>query len=728
MTFEPVLWIDCMPGACCIPNNAGECVDLTENQCVASGGNWQGGGTACGDVGIPCPPAFGVNSCLDPAAQGTWPASYNEPPFAATPPSIPVGECRLDTLQVEVDNPGCAIIAISWDGVMAQIVNTAVTQPEELLLRFWFATVPGGLPDDFVDVRPFADPGLTTDCGPCAATAYDPVTGIAGPSAGLCKLDLPRYVPTENGVSAIPVQLLVEFDEVPGPDACWIGGSLSVFCDDDGGFGEINSIGACCVGGLCIETNPFQCAALSGVYGIPPDPYGESYWASGFFAGVGTSCDDTDWCRPTAPCCYETLAGDRACETLTGDDCFEVGLAFGNAPQTYASEWGTIGWDMGWYVDATANDGDPIDPDNEPAWDLTCDFPVCDTEPNVATIAACCVRTDDDTFCTDLTEETCEEFATATGWTTSWSIRGKCEQVPCSEYGVVPWTSPLGACCIWYLDPYGPADECVDNLTFDECMDTYLTPPSGPENARVIFQQGLTCDEAVCNESGSPVGACCMSLDSFCCLPDFEREVCNSFGGTWLGKDSDCADCVAQTVQTPGVCCLFGLACTTDLTDPRCTNAGGTWHSQFTSCREGLPCYGSTSNPASGACCFEYECVDATTPGLQNINKPDCLLGGGRWLGVGLCGVDFSSSACDPVDCLDTAIGVAFTFDAATCTMFGGVPVVLLGDVNGDGRVGGLPDLIPLIEQWGQPSSNADFDDSGHVDVRDLLILLTLWE
>ncbi|MDP7087224.1 MAG: hypothetical protein QF360_06345, partial [Phycisphaerales bacterium] len=183
-----------------------------------------------------------------------------------------------------------------------------------------------------------------------------------------------------------------------------------------------------------------------------------------------------------------------------------------------------------------------------------------------------------------------------------------------------------------------------------------------------------------------------------------------------------------QTVQTPGVCCLFGLACTTDLTDPRCTNAGGTWHSQFTSCREGLPCYGSTSNPASGACCFEYECVDATTPGLQNINKPDCLLGGGRWLGVGLCGVDFSSSACDPVDCLDTAIGVAFTFDAATCTMFGGVPVVLLGDVNGDGTVGGLSDLIPLLDQWGESSPNADLDGSGEVDVRDLLILLTLWE
>jgi hypothetical protein len=51
-----------------------------------------------------------------------------------------------------------------------------------------------------------------------------------------------------------------------------------------------------------------------------------------------------------------------------------------------------------------------------------------------------------------------------------------------------------------------------------------------------------------------------------------------------------------------------------------------------------------------------------------------------------------------------------------------------LGDVNGDGTVGGLSDLIPLLDQWGESSPNADLDGSGEVDVRDLLILLTLWE
>jgi hypothetical protein len=68
------------------------------------------------------------------------------------------------------------------------------------------------------------------------------------------------------------------------------------------------------------------------------------------------------------------------------------------------------------------------------------------------------------------------------------------------------------------------------------------------------------------------------------------------------------------------------------------------------------------------------------------------------------------------------------TFDATTCIRFGGVPIVLLGDINGDGHVGGLPDLLPLINGWGHPSLEADLDGSGTVDIADLLILFTHWE
>ncbi|MDP6312363.1 MAG: hypothetical protein QF781_09450, partial [Phycisphaerales bacterium] len=70
----------------------------------------------------------------------------------------------------------------------------------------------------------------------------------------------------------------------------------------------------------------------------------------------------------------------------------------------------------------------------------------------------------------------------------------------------------------------------------------------------------------------------------------------------------------------------------------------------------------------------------------------------------------------------------AVTFDDETCWQFDGHLNVPLGDVNGDGTVGGLSDLIPLLDQWGESSPNADLDGSGEVDVRDLLILLTLWE
>ncbi len=226
---------------------------------------------------------------------------------------------------------------------------------------------------------------------------------------------------------------------------------------------------------------------------------------------------------------------------------------------------------------------------------------------------------------------------------------------------------------------------------------------------------------------------------------------------------------MAQTVQTSGVCCLQGLACTTDLDDARCVAAGGTWHSQFTSCHQGLPCFGATGVGETGACCFEYQCVDATTPGLENISEVDCLLGGGRWLsglgcgdlGSGDLGSDCLPVACLPVnifdcdctadpvdlteDCLtycscDCAIPPdardevckfycdAVTFDDETCWQFGGSLNVPLGDVNGDGHVGGLDDLVPLVEQWGEPSPNADLNGNGTVDVPDLLILLEEWE
>jgi hypothetical protein len=731
-------------GACCLPN--GTCVDVTEPCCEASGGVWYGSVGPCGAAGIPCPLVGTVNPCFDPATMEVWPASYLEPPFPAVPPSL--DPCSLDVLPLPlpVSVSGGAVVAVGWNNVEARVVDVAVTQPEELLMRFWFATVPGGPPDDFVDVRPFADPASTEDCGPDAATSFDPITGLAGPSSGLCELDLPRYVPTQDGVTEVLVQLLVDFDEVPAADACWIGGGLTVYIDDNGGFGDILSVGACCVGGLCIETNPYECATLAGDWGIVPDPFDDSYWqlADGFFAGVGTSCDDIDWCRPTAPCCY-LIGDDRYCDVLTGDDCWLVGTSLGNPANLYGvwpnlpgdpNGWGTIGWDMGTFVDATELDGTPIgswnppDPAGTPAWGLGCDFPVCSSDSSVVVpTAACCVRTDTDVFCTDLTEEACDNYASATGWTTSWSIRGFCEQVPCSEYGGVSWQGPLGACC-WESST---GSGCVDGMTFSECMETYLTPnpPGSPSDpvAWVTFNQGLTCGDGPCQNS-SATGACCMSLDSFCCLPDVEHEVCQAFGGTWLGGTSTCASCVERTAK-PGVCCLGGMACTADLDFIRCGAAGGTWHPEFTSCSEGLPCYGVTGGVgiSIGVCCYEYECVDATTFGLQDINEDDCILGGGRWIGTSDTCATIVLGACDPKECIGVLSShVVSTFDDATCANFGGTPVVPLGDVNGDGHVGGLPDLIPMIEQWGEPSSNADLDDSGHVDVPDLLILLTNWE
>jgi hypothetical protein len=754
-TTDGVSWAQCPPAACCLPS--GLCYDdYTQAECVTGlGGVWYQG-FACGDAAVPCTTFGGANPCVDAALQVTYHASINEPPAGGTPPTLPIDPCRLDRTQIDVNAQTGVVSGVSWDNVEATITDGNVTQPEELILRYWFATVPGGPPDEFVDVRPFADPATTVDCGPTVAPPLP-----LGPSSGSCGIAGARYVPTQNGVTAIPLEFLVQHDLVPGADACWLaGGSFGVFVEDDGGYGAVASTGACCVGGLCIETNPFDCLALAGFTlsedywssdadpSNDPDPDGgERMWkrtaaSSGFFMGIGTTCDQRDWCRPTAPCCYDLASGERTCSVLTPDDCWTVGTTLGNADADYGVDWGTIGQE-GAFVDATTLDGTPWSDLDEAAWGFGCDWPTCFVEDPAATsiaTAACCVRTSDDTFCTDLTEEACAEFGVATGWETSWSVQGSCDQIPCGSFGDVAWGGPLGACCYQYE---GGSVNCESDLTFDECMNTYLTPDDPTLIPNYIqFRPGEACGgPSDCDLADPPdeLGACCMSASELCCVLDTQRSDCNRMGGTWLGADSDCGGCSQREIEA-GVCCLFGMACVESMNNARCVAAGGTWHPTFTSCDAGLPCYGSTGvGFGSGACCFEYQCVDASTPGFSNTTEADCLLAGGKWLGSGAC-AGFPAGACDPIDChcVEPHDGTncddlfddytVYTIDGTTCGRFGGEPSVLLGDVNEDGRVGGLPDLLPLIEDWGGPSANADLDFDGTVGIQDLLILFTEWE
>ena len=281
-----------------------------------------------------------------------------------------------------------------------------------------------------------------------------------------------------------------------------------------------------------------------------------------------------------------------------------------------------------------------------------------------------------------------------------------------------------------------------DDLTYDECMNTYLTPDNPLLIPNYIqFRPGEPCGSASDCELASPpddvTGACCMSTSQFCFVEDTKRSDCELMGGSWLGDGSDSSACAPRTVES-GVCCLFDMACVANMNSTRCIAAGGTWHASFSSCQAGLPCYGSTGvGFGSGACCFEYQCVDASTPGFNNTTEADCLLAGGKWLGPGsTC----SGTACDPIDCHCVVPADAgscydifdnyavYTINGTTCGRFGGEPSILLGDVNEDGRVGGLPDLIPLIEDWGGPSADADLDFDGVVGIQDLLILFTEWE
>ncbi len=84
-----------IPGACCY--NDGTCDDITEADCTAAGGDWQGLGTTCDDdpppcVGVCCEPGCVDNSTPDScdADGGTWmgfgTACDDDPPPCELPP------------------------------------------------------------------------------------------------------------------------------------------------------------------------------------------------------------------------------------------------------------------------------------------------------------------------------------------------------------------------------------------------------------------------------------------------------------------------------------------------------------------------------------------------------------------------------------------------------------------------------------------------------------------
>lgn len=749
----------------------------------------------------------------------------NYPPQSVTEPTIPPTPPVAgapDVIALDGFSVASQLNSLSWTAVELDLIDPLSTAPNEAFWRIWGVREAGAsLYDDcsdgspcaiFYDAHPFGGPG---ECGPVQPFVWageDPV----GPIDGDCDAPDNFYLPSEG---ELLIQCLEESDDLPGVDAEWIAGNFCVDVD------TISAEGACCLDGLCVITTPYDCAAMGWAWEwVAPDPLtcpglsNPNYrweWTydtsrAGFFMGNGTTCDDRDWCRRTAPCCYERPddAGP-ACALLTCEECLELG----GKMLTWGRE--NVHGVMDFFDGTQWCSADPdwlyVDGPPQPLWDSPCEYPVCDLDftnyPRGApvvieppdpsqTIGACCVLALDQAtagaqlqYCTNLSRLDCEELAGhPTVVSTSWSIRGRCEDVPCT---------PLGACCATNLEPLEVV--CTDGVSFEDCLAIWN---EGTDT--IAFTPHATCADLPCDADA--IGGCCLPQTGVCC-ENFTREVCDLISGVFLGNGADCSTCGQADSQ--GVCSVdyAGIGvCTADVSQSLCElSLLGTWYADVQTCNESIPDVGSGMGGPLGACCYEFECISAVAENdcilsggfpilkshnpyhpfcAQQGNEPDplgaccydndrygevcvdltqaqCTSLAGTWCSSGLCGDDCPGDpgweGCAPLDfCAPGRCEVTWqrdtndddcpdaiytnTFIAANperCTSRDGVwlgqvtrgalPPRTAGDLDGDGRVG-TSDLLILLRSWGYPDPTADLDGSGLVDAGDLHRMLLLWK
>ncbi len=734
------------------------------------------------------------------------PQSVAEPPVAPTPPA----PNAVDVIMLSVLSPATQLNRVSWTNLVLMLADPSSTSPGEAFFRVWgvreagvslYGSDPNGVPYAiFYDIHPFGGPG---ECGPTTPFTWGGENPV-GPSSGECDAPAAFYTSTEGNVL---LQCLEESDDLPGADAWWTKGLFCVSSD------SLTAAGACCVGGMCIQTDPYDCVAMGWTWewvfpGSPTSPsYQPGHWdwvydsaSAGFFMGNGTACNERDWCRRTAPCCYDLEPGRSTCALLTCEECLQLGgrmltLGYHNNVGDYVLHDGTQYCDPNPYWSGVYPDGPP-----QPLWDTPCEYPVCNLDfthypagPPVVlnppdpgrTMGACCVSVQLNPppaapiqFCTDLSRDNCEAYdATSLSVSTTWSIRGRCEDVPCAV---------TGACCI--VSPV--LDSCVDGIDAATCGAYWSEDPNNPPNppTSVSFHSGETCSSTPCDLAA--VGACCVASVDACC-DGFTREACQLVSGTFLGGGSNCLACTSASANG-GVCSIdaSGIGvCTDDVSQFTCElSLLGTWYADIQTCNESIPDVGAGLGGSLGACCYEYECIGSVTerdcilaggipiPKSDNPFHPNCdetpppvagaccydnnrygrvcinqtevvclSLPGGTWCDSGLCGQSCSDPSwtscpdidlCSPGECL-LPWGIAITADRERCesvdgqwigqiASFAEPPPRSAGDLNGDGRVN-TEDLLRLIAAWGIHDGAADLTGDGRVDVADLRRLLALW-
>ncbi len=315
--------------------------------------------------------------------------------------------------------------------------------------------------------------------------------------------------------------------------------------------------------------------------------------------------------------------------------------------------------------------------------------------------------------------------------------------------GISDAHASTGACCL-------PDNSCVD-----------LSEDGGEELCENLLAgtwmgAGSNCTETKCQATG----ACCLLTSEYECWDIVSEKECYWNGGEFLGANSTCANEGAWCQSVMGACCLDGSKCWDSVPEEECYWMGGEFIGDSTSCSQDAPwcvtyygacCFGDSCKDwvehdecemmggvfwlelcenlqdvemcaPSGACCLTdgtcltnvasdycselggkyfgdgtwdcYECTPPTACCLDgvcevNIDFVECLTAGGKWLG---------EKTCEPNPCPEPP-----------CP----------GDLNESGHVD-VDDLLALLAAFGA-NSTGDCDQDGDTDVEDLLILIAAW-
>ncbi len=239
--------------------------------------------------------------------------------------------------------------------------------------------------------------------------------------------------------------------------------------------------------------------------------------------------------------------------------------------------------------------------------------------------------------------------------------------------------------------------------------------PSGDWVMRMTWTS-LDCDGT---------GACCMEDGS--CVETTAGE-CALLGGAYQGDDTNCAD--ANCPIDTQACCFESTGGCVDLATADCLNAGGI------PAGPGTQCSTFTCFPIGAACMPDGSCIDGLTP-------EEAAALGGVFQGDGTTCADVTCPEPVGAACFSTGFclilteaeamnaGATWAGPGTTCDDLDGNGVAdecetCDADMNDDGLVD-TRDVIEFLNLWVAEDDRADFDNNNVIDTRDVIEFLNAW-